>query len=121
MKKFILIVLTVTLIIIGALAYLLFKSVNASSYQQQIISAVSELTGRTLTVSGQSSFKWMPMPTLVMNDIQLSNHQGSDKQSMLTADSMEIQISKSGLKNTKYSTLPTLYANIPILDLRSKG
>lgn len=92
MKKFILIVLTVTLIIIGALAYLLFKSVNASSYQQQIISAVSELTGRTLTVSGQSSFKWMPMPTLVMNDIQLSNHQGSDKQSMLTADSMEIQI-----------------------------
>lgn len=36
-------------------------------------------------------------------------------------DSMEIQISKSGLKNTKYSTLPTLYANIPILDLRSKG
>ena len=92
MKKFILIVLSIVLIVAGTLAYLLFKSVNSTSYQQQIISAVSELTGRTLTTSGQGSFKWMPMPTLVMKDIQLSNHQGSEKQSMLTADSMEIQI-----------------------------
>jgi len=36
-------------------------------------------------------------------------------------ESMEIQISKTGVKNMKTSKLPTLYANIPILDLRSKG
>lgn len=36
-------------------------------------------------------------------------------------ESMEIQITKSGVKNMKTSKLPTLYANIPILDLRSKG
>ena len=40
MKKFILIVLSIALIVVSTLAYLLFKSVNATSYQQQIISAV---------------------------------------------------------------------------------
>ncbi len=35
-------------------------------------------------------------------------------------ESMEIQISKTGMKSMNSSKTPTLYANIPILDLRNK-
>ncbi len=92
MKKFILIILTIAVLFSGTIVYLLARSLNADSYQQQIISAVSDLTGRKMTVSGNTSFKWLPMPTLVMNGIRLSNHSGSDKTNMLTADSLRIQI-----------------------------
>ena len=37
----------------------------------------------------------------------------------IDAKSMEIQISKTGIKGNE-SKVPTLYANIPILDLHSK-
>ena len=92
MKKFILIILTIGVLLSGTLAYFLVRSLNADNYQQQIISAVSELTGRKMIVSGKTSFKWVPMPTLVMNGVSLSNHSGSDTPQMITADSLQVQI-----------------------------
>ena len=38
----------------------------------------------------------------------------------IDVNSMEIQISKTGMKSINASKTPTLYANIPILDLRNK-
>ncbi len=38
----------------------------------------------------------------------------------IDVNSMEIQISKTGMKSMNASKTPTLYANIPILDLRNK-
>ena len=38
----------------------------------------------------------------------------------IDVNSMEIQISKTGMKSMNTSKTPTLYANIPILDLRNK-
>lgn len=35
-------------------------------------------------------------------------------------NTMEIQISKTGMKSINNTKTPTLYANIPILDLRNK-
>lgn len=38
----------------------------------------------------------------------------------IDVETMEIQISKTGMKSINTSKTPTLYANIPILDLRNK-
>lgn len=38
----------------------------------------------------------------------------------IDVNTMEIQISKTGMKSINTSKTPTLYANIPILDLRNK-
>ncbi len=38
----------------------------------------------------------------------------------IDVETMEIQISKTGMKSMNASKTPTLYANIPILDLRNK-
>ncbi|MBO5083188.1 MAG: cell division topological specificity factor MinE [Lachnospiraceae bacterium] len=38
----------------------------------------------------------------------------------IDVNTMEIQISKTGMKSINNTKTPTLYANIPILDLRNK-
>ena len=38
----------------------------------------------------------------------------------IDVETMEIQISKTGMKSMNATKTPTLYANIPILDLRNK-
>lgn len=38
----------------------------------------------------------------------------------IDVNTMEIQISKTGMKSINSTKTPTLYANIPILDLRNK-
>lgn len=97
MKKFILSVLLLVLLFVAGMGYFLFKTLNAQSYQQQIISSISEITGRKVTVSGTSSFKWLPMPTFVMTGVALSNQSASDRPNMITADSLQIQIEWASL------------------------
>ena len=100
MKKFILTILLIAVLLVGSSIYLLARSLNAQSYQQQIIAAVSELTGKEMTVTGTPSLKWLPTPTLVMNGITLSNHKGSEIPDMITADRLQVQIEWSSLLKT---------------------
>ncbi|MBR5129636.1 MAG: AsmA family protein [Alphaproteobacteria bacterium] len=100
MKKFILTVLLIIVVLACAFVYLLVRSLNSQSYQQQIIASVSELTGREMTVAGNTSFKWLPIPTLVMNNVAISNHKDSDKANMVTADSIQVQIEWNSLLKT---------------------
>ncbi len=55
------------------------------------------------------------MMELIKNDIA----QVISKYMKIDASSMEIQISKSGNSGRNGKIMPTLYANIPILDLKS--
>lgn len=55
------------------------------------------------------------MMELIKNDIA----QVISKYMKIDAASMEIQISKSGKSNRNGKIMPALYANIPILDLKS--
>lgn len=110
MKKFILTVLFIAVLLVGTFAYLLVRSLNAQSYQQQIISAVADLTGKEMTVASTPSLKWWPMPTLVMNGITISNHNGSEKQNMLTADSLQVQIEWASLFET-----PLVVKNVELI------
>lgn len=110
MKKFILTILLIAVLLAGSFMYLLVRSLNAQSYQQQIISAVSELTGREMTVTGPLSLKWWPTPTLVMNNIALSNHKGGETPHMLTADSLQVQIEWDSLLKT-----PLVVKNVELI------
>lgn len=110
MKKFILTVFFIAILLAGAFIYVLVRSLNAQSYQQQIIMAITELTGKEMTVSGNPTLKWWPTPTLVMNGITLSNHKGGKTPSMLTADSLQVQIEWGSLFKT-----PLVVKNVELI------
>lgn len=116
MKKFILTFLLLVVLLIGSIGYFVIHSLNADAYRQQVITALSDLTGRTITASDKTSFKWFPMPTLVLNDFALSNQPGSSQKNMLTADSVEIQIEWESLLKTPF-VIKHVALNKPILHL----
>lgn len=109
MKKFLLTLLFIFILAAGTGIYYLSRTLNAQSYQQQIIAAVSELTGRKMTVSGQTSLSLLPSPTIIMTGVYLPNHAGSDKTNMLTADKLKVEIDWGSLFKT-----PLVVKNIEI-------
>lgn len=109
MKKFLLTLLFIFVLAAGTGIYYLSRALNAQSYQQQIIAAVSELTGRKMTVSGQTTLSLLPSPTITMTGIYLPNHAGSDKTNMLTADKLKVEIDWASLFKT-----PLVVKNIEI-------
>lgn len=109
MKKFLLTLLFIFILAAGTGIYYLSRTLNAQSYQQQIIAAVSELTGRKMTVSGQTSLSLLPGPTIIMTGVYLPNHAGSDKTNMLTADKLKVEIDWGSLFKT-----PLVVKNIEI-------
>lgn len=109
MKKFLLTLLFILLLAAGTGIYYLSRTLNAQSYQQQIIAAVFELTGRKMTVSGQTSLSLLPSPTITMTGVYLPNHAGSDKTNMLSADKLKVEIDWGSLFKT-----PLVVKNIEI-------
>lgn len=116
MKKFILTIFVLIVLLIGTVAYFFIRSLNADAYKQQIITSISDLTGKTMSIRGKASLKWLPMPTLVMENISLSNHPGSDKKEMLTADSILVQIEWASLFKSPF-VVKQVELNKPILHL----
>ena len=55
-----------------------------------------------------------------MDDIRDDIAKLLSKYMKIDVNTMEIQISKTGMKSINNTKTPTLYANIPILDLRNK-
>lgn len=109
MKKFLLTLLIIILLGAGTGIYYLSRTLNSQSYQQQIIAAVSELTGRKMSVSGQTSLSLFPSPTIIMTGVYISNQAGSEKVNMLTADKLKVEIDWGSLFKT-----PLVVKNIEI-------
>ncbi|MGN1063318.1 MAG: AsmA family protein, partial [Alphaproteobacteria bacterium] len=116
MKKFILTLFILVIFIAASVAYIVVRSLDADAYQQQLVKSLTELTGRQVTVSGRTTLKWMPMPTLVMTGISIANQQGSDQQTMLTADSLQIEIEWASLFKTPL-VVKNVELNKPVLYL----
>lgn len=115
MKKFLATLLILILLGGASLVYFLAKSFNAEAFQQQIVQTVSELTGHKLAVSGQTTVRWLPMPTFIMTGVYITNQSGSDRANMITADNVQVQIEWSSLLKTPLVvksielTKPTFY------------
>lgn len=100
MKKFLTTFFILVLCLLGGLAFFFIRSFNAENYQQQVVQTVSELTGRTFSIRGNTSFKWFPLPTLVLSDVSLTNQTGSPRQMMMTAKTVSVQIEWESLFKT---------------------
>lgn len=97
MKKVLFIIGFIVIAAVGVLAALVVITFNPEVYRKQAMASVRELTGRDLTVGGQTVMTWMPMPTIVMEKVQLSNQGQSTEKTMLTAESVRVQVEWSSL------------------------
>ena len=97
MKKVLFIIGFIVIAAVGVLAALIVITFNPEVYRKQAMASVRELTGRDLTVGGQTVMTWMPMPTIVMEKVQLSNQGQSTEKTMLTAESVRVQVEWSSL------------------------
>ncbi len=92
MKKFLLTILLLIVLIGGGLGFFIIRSFNAENFQKQVVQGVSEQTGRTLTIQGKTTVSWFPIPTIVLNNVSLSNQPGSPREVMMQAQQVSIQI-----------------------------
>ena len=97
MKKFLLIVLLLLLLAVGGVVGLVMMSFNPASYQKQVVESVQKLTGREVSITGEASITWNPIPTIVMRDIRLSNTDKSENPVMLSVESAKIMIAWESL------------------------
>ncbi len=95
MFKFIKILFTVlfTVVIIAAVALIVFiKTFDLNKYKPMIEKLVYEQTGRQLSLKGDAGLKISLIPTVVVNDIALSNAPWSANQNMIEAQSVEVSV-----------------------------
>lgn len=80
---------------------------NPNAYAPEIIKAVQKATGRTLTINGPIRLKLSFTPTLVANDLALSNPSDFTDPALLTLTQVQAQI----------ALLPLLHHQLDILNL----
>lgn len=110
MKKLLKIIfITITTLILCAIigGYIFIKNFNLNNYKQTIEKITYDYTGRTLKINGNAHLGISLIPTLVIDDISLSNASWSDQPNMIKLDKLQIEI----------SVLPLLRQEIVINDL----
>lgn len=100
MKKFLLTVFFLFFLIGGGAVFLIIHSFNATAYQKQIETALSELTGRSFVVAGRTVVKWRPLPTVELSQLTLSNSADSPDKEMLQIERARVEIEWSSLFKT---------------------
>lgn len=96
MFKFIKILFTAlfTIIIVAAVAVVVFiKTFDLNKYKPMIEKLVYDQTGRQLTLKGDAGLKISLIPTVVVNDISLSNAPWAANKNMVEAQSVEVSVS----------------------------
>jgi len=88
---FIGIVLVIGLII--TLAYILFPFYKADIYRESLEASFSAALGRTVKLEGPISLTFSLQPTLILEDLHVSNSPGVVQPQLFRADRLEIQIS----------------------------
>ncbi len=71
---------------------------NWNRYKDDIASAVSDATGRDLTIKGDLSFSVLPVPTLAAHDLRLANAPGAPgDRPMMTLESLNVRLAPRAL------------------------
>ena len=97
MKKFFLTFLFLIFVIIGGLGFFVIRSFNPETFQRQVVSGISDLTGREFNVLGATQVNWAPVPQIILNDVTLSNKSGSQRSVMMRANRVVVQIEWTSL------------------------
>ncbi len=97
MKKFLIVILLLVLLILGGLAAMFIMSFNPTTFQNGVISSLQKLTGREVTVKGETTVMWTPMPTVQITDVRLKNMDKSQNPNMLMVEKIQISIEWASL------------------------
>ena len=84
---------------------------NPNAYAPQIIAAVQQATGRTLTINGPIRLQLSLTPTLAASGLSLSNPGGFTDPALLTLDQAQAQI----------ALMPLLHRQVDVLSLKLDG
>lgn len=92
MKKIIFGVLLIILIAVGIFVFSIVRSFNVEAYKKQVISSLEQLTGRRVTCADEASLSWRPKPTFIMNDLVISNQDGSKTPNMVSIKQIQVEM-----------------------------
>jgi hypothetical protein len=93
------------LIILLALGgYIFVRNFDLNRYKSYIVDIVAQQTGRTLALNGDAQLGISLVPTIVINDVTLSNPEWAQNPYMVTLDKLEV----------KFAILPLLHKQIEV-------
>lgn len=87
------VVVAVPLVAVGAASWFL----DSDAIKARLVEQVQRATGRTLTIAGPVGLAWALSPTLVLNDVALSNPPGFPTPTMAHVARIEARIGLGGL------------------------
>lgn len=90
-------------VIVGG--YIFIRTFDLNKYKSQLQNLVYQQTGRQLVLNGDAGLKISLIPTIVLNDVALSNAAWAKEKNMLQAQSVEVS----------FSLLPLLHKEV-VLD-----
>ena len=91
MKKFVLIVLGLVVVVIGAALALPFV-LPTETYKQQLIAQVERATGRTLIIAGPLEFSILPQLALEAEQVRFANLPGAAEADMASLDELQVEL-----------------------------
>ena len=91
MKKFLLIVLGLVVVVIGAAVALPFV-LPTETYKQQLIAQVERATGRTLIIAGPLEFSILPQLALEAEQVRFANLPGAAEADMASLDELQVEL-----------------------------
>jgi len=68
------------------------NTVDINNYKQQIVNLVEDATGRQLQIAGDMRFALSLVPTIIVDDLSLSNASWASKDDMVKLNTLEIKI-----------------------------
>ncbi|MSP02326.1 MAG: AsmA family protein [Acetobacteraceae bacterium] len=96
-RRALLAALAVVGITLGGLGWFVASLFDPDNLKPKLIAAVRQATGRTMTVSGPIGIKMSLVPTIVLNDVALSNPPGFSRPDMMTIRRVEMTLALSPL------------------------
>lgn len=92
MKKFLLIFFGgISCVFLGIAAWFSY-SFNAGVYREKIIHTISQLTGRTVEITGDVSLTWSPFPVINISGLRISNQEKSSEPIMFSVERIHAEI-----------------------------
>jgi len=91
MKKFLIVVLVLIVLVVGAVAALPFL-IPVEQYKAQITERTRDATGRDLLINGDIGFEFWPNVALTAGDVTFSNAPGGKAPQMATLDALVLSV-----------------------------
>lgn len=115
MKKIIFGLLGLVLIITGVFIFSVVRSFDVNSYKKQVVASLEQLTGRHVSCSDEATLSWRPHPTFVMNDLVISNQDGSKTANMVSIKQIQVEMDWSSFLRSTLSIKRVILKNPNVL------